>query len=372
MNVRAITTTQEWDAIADSWDSLLSDSVTSNVFLTYDWMRTWWDYYGDNKAVIILIAEDKKGICGIAPLYIAKERTVFGIYEKVIRFIGDEGVGSDFLEMIIHPRRLVDTITAIFEYLWKEIEWDRMCLQSVDGYSPCHTILFIKAERMGAVVRRNIHNICPVMVLPESLAEFNLQHDRGFKHTIVQKDLRNIKKDFPDIKFEDVGIDDDVSEYIEHFFALHEERWKLSGQSGNFYDKRKRAFYRKIAQIMLPKKRLRLSYLYFDNKIEMIEFGLVYADSYYFLQSGISTKGLRYEAGKILSYLLFNDMMGKYKQIELLRGDELYKYYLGCMNRYTLKIDIAKSLMGRLSCAFSILFAGLRTAARFILGKKRN
>lgn len=372
MNVRAITTTQEWDAIADIWDALLSYSVTSNIFLTREWLRTWWDYYGDNKELLILVVEDKKGVCGIAPLYLSKQALAPGLYEKVIRLIGDEAVGSELLEVIIHPRRLVDTVTAIVEYLWKEIEWDRMSLRSVDASSPCHSIMFVKAERRGAVVRRRIQDICPSMVLPESVAEFNLQADIGFKHGIARNNLIQIKKAFSDIKFEFTSPSSELAERMERFFDLHEERWKLSGQSGNFYDERKRAFYRKIAQLMLPKERFCLSCLYLEHRIEAMNLGVLYGDSCYLLQGGISERGLQYKAGNILFHYLFENMAGKVKRVEWLRGDELYKYYWGGMNRYTLNIDIAKSLIGRLSCASTVSLEGLRTAARFILGRKRN
>lgn len=372
MNVRAITTKQEWNAISDTWDDLLNCSVTANVFLTCEWLRTWWDYYGDNKELLILVVEDKKGVCGIAPLYLIKQAIAPGLYEKVIRFIGDEEVGSDFLEVIIHPRRLVDTVTVIFEYLWKEIEWDRMSLRSVDASSPCHSIMFVKAERMGAVVRRRIQDVCPFMVIPESIAEFNLQADIGFKHAIGRNNLIQIKKAFPDMRFECTSSSSELAERMEQFFDLHEERWKLSGQSGNFYDERKRAFYRKIAQLMLPTGRFCLSCLYLENRIEAINLSLVYDDICYALQGGVSEKGLQYKAGNLLSYCFFENIVGKFKQFEWLCGDELYKYYWGGMNRYTLHIDIAKTFIGRLSCASTILLEGLRTAGRFVLGRKRN
>lgn len=225
---------------------------------------------------------------------------------------------------------------------------------------------------MGALVTRKLHNICPSMTLPESLAEFDLQPDVGFKHGVVQKDLRNIKKSFPDIRFSCLKRSSDLSEYIEHFFDLHEERWRLLGQPGNFHDKRKRDFYRKIAKIISLKERCALSCLHLANRIEAMNLHLVYGDTCYFLQGGVSEIGLQYKAGNILFYYIFNNMLGKFKKAEWLRGDELYKYYWGSGNRYTLEIDIAKTFNGRLVCASQMLFKSFRTAARFILGRKRR
>ena len=60
-----------FDALANmqqEWDDFI-ESVGGEIFLTYDWCRIWWKYYGHKRDLTIFVFRNGGEICGILPLF---------------------------------------------------------------------------------------------------------------------------------------------------------------------------------------------------------------------------------------------------------------------------------------------------------------
>src|ERR1035441_2831019 len=70
----------------ETWDSAAS-RLGGSIYLSYDWARLWWEFYGDGKALRIFIFSVGDQIVGILPIYVEVIR--FGpISLKIARLIG--------------------------------------------------------------------------------------------------------------------------------------------------------------------------------------------------------------------------------------------------------------------------------------------
>ena len=57
----------------DEWNYLLSRSTTDTIFLTWEWLFSWWEIFGDNnKLFIITVRNNTNELIGIAPLFVHK------------------------------------------------------------------------------------------------------------------------------------------------------------------------------------------------------------------------------------------------------------------------------------------------------------
>jgi CelD/BcsL family acetyltransferase involved in cellulose biosynthesis len=87
MDIVHITTNEDFTRLAHEWDSLLRQSPVDDVFLTWEWLHTWWKHYGSLYQLCLLAAYEEDRLVGIAPLMM-EVRKVLGCKIQVLRNIG--------------------------------------------------------------------------------------------------------------------------------------------------------------------------------------------------------------------------------------------------------------------------------------------
>jgi len=87
LKIREIRTEDEFQALHKIWNSLLSKSNDDDIFLTWEWISTWWKYYGNEHQLLVMVAEKEEEIISIAPL-MCSEYSILGVNLKEIGFIG--------------------------------------------------------------------------------------------------------------------------------------------------------------------------------------------------------------------------------------------------------------------------------------------
>ena len=67
--IRVVTETEELESLARVWDSLLPKCRDDNsIYLTHEWLSTWWKHFGERKKLNILLIEKGRQVIGIVPL----------------------------------------------------------------------------------------------------------------------------------------------------------------------------------------------------------------------------------------------------------------------------------------------------------------
>ena len=100
------------------WQDVLDRAKNAYIFQTYGFQRTWWEYFGKNnpgRRLLLLVAEEKGGIAGIAPLM--EERIPF-FPGAIIRFIGTPV--ADYIDFIAVKGREPEVASSFISYLKKE------------------------------------------------------------------------------------------------------------------------------------------------------------------------------------------------------------------------------------------------------------
>src|SRR3989338_6121715 len=89
------------------WDQLLSLSSTNAVYLTWEWLFTWWEIFGDDRRELFIIAVRENGqLIGIAPLIIHNVEDFNLFTFRRIEFLGTgeeekDEVCSNYMDFII-------------------------------------------------------------------------------------------------------------------------------------------------------------------------------------------------------------------------------------------------------------------------------
>src|ERR1700689_2475253 len=113
MQIQEITNTVEFDSLRAEWNALLERSSANGVFLTWEWIRTWWTHLAERHKLSIAAIRSEGRLVGIAPLAIRpaaiKRLFLFSCGE----FLGSGTAGSDYLDLIVEKGSEEETFEAL-------------------------------------------------------------------------------------------------------------------------------------------------------------------------------------------------------------------------------------------------------------------
>ena len=120
-------------ALRHEWNKTLERSQDRNIYLTWEYLSTYWTHFGKEKTLRILYIEDKDGLIAIAPL--RKSRYGFAgpfSYDVIepLAFRGLNPEGADYTGLILTKKR-VECLRLFLEYLAKHDSWDFIYLMDI-------------------------------------------------------------------------------------------------------------------------------------------------------------------------------------------------------------------------------------------------
>ncbi|MBA4018650.1 MAG: hypothetical protein C0483_15905 [Pirellula sp.] len=71
----------DWSAVAslrDDWNRLYAQTPGASFFHSFDWLETYWRFYGEGQSLRVLIIREGNGVTGIVPLTLITEPTKLG------------------------------------------------------------------------------------------------------------------------------------------------------------------------------------------------------------------------------------------------------------------------------------------------------
>jgi len=74
ITVSCISSIEELQDLRGPWDALLRQSSANHLFLSHDWVCTWWKHFGGNRRLFTLVFRRDDRILGIAPMLLERRR----------------------------------------------------------------------------------------------------------------------------------------------------------------------------------------------------------------------------------------------------------------------------------------------------------
>jgi CelD/BcsL family acetyltransferase involved in cellulose biosynthesis len=135
MKIVGINDERGFDGLSAAWDELLLAYREATVHSTFAWLRTWWDHYGGDRQLMILVARDGDRTVGIAPFAIATTKAVKGLADRrTLTWLGQGS--SDYGDFIV-PKRHGEVMAGFVEHLFAmRSDWDRIDLREIREDSP--------------------------------------------------------------------------------------------------------------------------------------------------------------------------------------------------------------------------------------------
>jgi len=336
MKIIEINDFREFLSLKEEWTNILQ-RCRHTIFSTWEWLSTWWKYFGDDKKLMLLLIKEDNEIIAIAPLMYSVH-TMFGLRRGKIEFIG--APMSDYNDFIITEKH-EECLKLFINYLNNVKEkWDCIDLLDVPENAEClPTLTKISSEL------KPIHK-CPFKPLPSSY-ESLLQSLSHNKRRYIRRNLSRLEKSFS-VEFVDYSTPQLFSEGVHFLFELHQKRWKSKGFPGAFADSRFRSFHLEIAKTFAQKNWLGLYALKLSGDVAAVDYGFKYNSKFYSYLTGFDPKYSNYSVGNMLRiYMIKKFIQEGLTEFDFLRGAEEYKDRWNAIPRWNYQAILTRN--GRLA-----------------------
>ena len=319
----------------DEWDELLQASASNCIFLTWEWLYTWWKHLAGDKALYIITARSGRELVAIAPFALRRQAGPLPV--RSLEFLGAGSVGSDYLDVIVRRGKEREAARALAEYLTREglvLEMTR-----VRQNSPAAE-LAAELKREGWSFSETRTDLCPFINLSghswESyLATLGPEHRYNFRRR-----LRNAAKRF-DLRFEQACSVSQRRNALAALVALHHLRWRARGGSVGFHTPALLAFHEELSQRALDRDWLRLFVLSLDGEPAASVYGFRYHQAFYFYQAGFDPRFSKHSVGLVAMGLAIKSAIEEgADEYDLLHGDEPYKFHWTKEARELVRLEV--------------------------------
>lgn len=232
LNCRLETSFAKLEAFRDAWDHATS-RLGGSIYLSYDWSRLWWEFYGAGKALRIFVFSSADEIVAILPIFIDLIR--FGPFRlKIARLVGSN-IPPKVFNPPVAPALANDVFERVLRQLFGEEGCDALSFGPVSELHSSAEALLRAARRAPGLVARasptsgNVHS---VWHLPETIDEYF--------QSLSRNERKNRKADLKKLQAEHAGrvevvrAPGQVEAEFEAFRQQHAAQWVPVGKSGHF------------------------------------------------------------------------------------------------------------------------------------------
>ena len=312
--------------IGPEWDGLFRQSGSTNPFLRFEWLMTWWKQWGKDATLFVITVRDQKGrLIAVAPLYRAKSG-VLDLKANGLYWLASAYSGSDYLTVVVHPGAEEPVARVIVSELlrhrsdWDYIEWDHTlendpairALREALGTAGCHAMVTPR-------------NVCPYAALPRTFEEYLKTRSQNVRYNFKRR-LKALQKEGP-LALTVLRRPEDIEARFGELVRLHGSRFTSQEKASSFLAADVQTFHRKTLQACSDASIPRLFLLELNGVAIAALYGFSMGSRFLFFQSGMDPQWSRLSVGLVMMGSVIEHVIKDgHTEFDFLRGEEAYKF----------------------------------------------
>ena len=318
MKVERIRDLESLEKLKDTWNELLFSSGQNYIFLTHEWISSWWKCFSeDNSLEIFVFKDEKENLVGIAP---------FMTKNECLCFIASHEV-SDYCDAITENKRREELYEYLLNYLRKNYpEIKKIELINIKSSSPTLNFLSRLAPEYGFSCSCTETEVAPLLGLPSSYDDYMKSLSKKNRHELRRK-LRRMES-LEGVKITKITDTKELQSSLEAFITLHK---KGSSSKAKFWERKGMSdFFREITHRFSLQKWVELNFISYEERIMAALLNFSYSEEIYFYNVAFNREFAWYSPGLFLFNHCIKQAISEGKRkVDFLRGREEYKYYFG-------------------------------------------
>jgi CelD/BcsL family acetyltransferase involved in cellulose biosynthesis len=338
MTVERIGEVSGFAALHLEWNQLLQASDSDSLFLTWEWLWTWWKHLAGDRRLCLLSVRSGGSLVALAPCCLRSPSLSNGRPLPTLEFLGTGSAGSDYLDIIAGRGYEEESTRAIASYLAQErlmLRWTQLKHGSSLAAGVASAL---SAEGWHAAETET--NTCPFIQLSGSswesyLATLSAEHRYNY-----HRRLKRLEREFA-VELHQARTPAECRESVDLVIALHNRRWRDRGGSDAFHTSALIEFHREFSHVALDRGWLRLYVLRLDGKPAASFYGFLYRRVFYFYQSGFDAAYAKHSAGLVTMGLAIKSAFEEgAEEFDLLHGNEAYKSHWSHESRKLSRLEV--------------------------------
>jgi CelD/BcsL family acetyltransferase involved in cellulose biosynthesis len=321
------------------WNMLLESSASNCIFLTWEWLYTWWEHLSGSRRLLILAVRAEDGrLMAIAPFAIRPPALMDLTPFATVEFLGTGSIGSDYLDIIARRGNEPAVCSALAEYLRQRKL--SICFAQVSAESSISREI---ADRLSEL-RWNLGiwqtNRCPYIRLSGHTWDSYLATLGSAHRYNLGRRIRRLNADFK-VDFERAETDAQREAAMRALVALHNLRWQTRGGSDALNRRSLVDFHDDWTRLALERGWLRLFVLRLNDRPAAVLYGLRYSSTFYFYQSGFDPDCSKHSIGLVsLGLSIKHAVEEGASEYDMLHGNEGYKAHWARDYRRLIRLEL--------------------------------
>ena len=325
-DLRVVVTTDSegFRNLKEPWRALMDDSDAS-AFSTWEWLYTWWEYFGQGDRLFIITLTEQGVPVALFPHFIRPRRLLFGGRVGMIHTIGSDYTASDYLDFVIRRGHEEAAVATWMDHLLgRTRDWSLIEIKDIAAESNLYPRIIEAARERGLIVHEGVKDRCPAYRIDPGRYAQRLRVSKT--HRRLLEYARSFKRRC-DYRFGAGLIGGDFEGTFGTFLRLHGERSSRTGRGTKLTSPPLSDFLHDAARRLSESGDLLFTWLAVGDEIAAIHLDLVRGGRLYFYNSGIDRRWESHRVGLIL----FHHEMEHAASLGIseylfLRGTEPYKY----------------------------------------------
>jgi len=308
-------------ALEAEWNDAVERARIAHPFLRHEWLRTWWDAFGDNRQLHIIVVRDGTRIAGIAPL-MRENAVLYGLpLRRLALLANDHTPRADFI-IVGDPD---ETYRTIWHSLHEDIDqWDVLQLTQLLKTSPTVAAFtqFAAAERLPIGTWKSSDS--PYLALDGNWESYWASLPAKFRSNVRNRLTRATQVGAPALEI--ITDRAAIQSALNEVWRLEASGWKDREGTSIGSDPTVQKFYTLLAERAAESGWLRLLFLTAGGKRIAVSYSAVYDDRLFLLKTGHDREFHTCSPFKLLTYFAAQDGYARgLREIDFLGDAEPWK-----------------------------------------------
>jgi CelD/BcsL family acetyltransferase involved in cellulose biosynthesis len=256
------------DALRETWDEAVI-RLGGTIYMSYDWVRTWWDFYGAGHELRLFVFQSGDQVVGIVPLYIGS-LGVWPLRLKVARLVG-ANIPPKVFDPPLDPAWAAAVMERVIQHLLVAERCDLLSFGFVSELHSSSAAIIQACRTLQPLVRPAVLISADVQATfrpPGCLDAYLKSLSRNErKNNRRLYDLSSLKESY-EVREDVLQEAAEVAVEFERFLEQHSEEWQSRGRPGHFYAWPKAAeFHRALVKVLGPARRVRFIRLLANGEV---------------------------------------------------------------------------------------------------------
>ena len=306
LQIEAITDLSGFNAIAEEWDGLVDRSGIERLFASHAWLLTWWEAFGGNQQLHVLVLRNAGQLVGAVPMMRSKER-FYGLKVDSLQSIYNPHTPR--VDFIIAPGWADKVYRSVWNYLRHRTECELIVFRQVPDGSQTIPSMEAMAHADGWLCGQWIAPPSPYIPLNCTHDELLKRLKGGYRYNL-RKRYERLGKIGP-IDVEVITGRERVREAMQDGLRIEAAAWKGDSGTAIASDPAVTDFYIRLAEKKADADQLRLTFLRVGGKRISFSYILCSDNKLYGVKIGYDPEFHTYSPGNMLLNLILQDACPK-------------------------------------------------------------